>query len=192
MMANYSQAYCVAQGFNVNANIHRRFGYINYLRIGDLELSADIDVEVPVEGVKSKHVGVISDLFWQETAKVQPITIDFRLSVSNQQQLAHYIEQNNFNSDVLIEFASYDYDANAQAFYSSFNTDKETIEGDLEILAADSQLAIYVGKEQETDVQSPVNYFVSLSMVSTAKAQQLISATSARIKRMLPWGVTVA
>ncbi|MGJ3501003.1 hypothetical protein PsalN5692_00427 [Piscirickettsia salmonis] len=93
---------------------------------------------------------------------------------------------------MLVEFASYDYDPNAQAFYSSFNTDKETIEGDLEILAPDSQLAIYVGKEQETDVQSPVNYFVSLSMVPTAKAQQLINATSARIKRVLPWGVTVA
>ncbi|ODN42201.1 hypothetical protein, partial [Piscirickettsia litoralis] len=138
------------------------------------------------------HVGVISDLFWDETEKVKPIDIDFRLSVKNQQQLAQYIQKNNFNSNVLIEFETYDYDPNARAFYSSFNTDKETIEGNLKV-SEDSKgkLSIFVSKEPEDDVQSPVNYFASLSIVSTAKAQQLISATSVTIKEVLPWGMSV-
>ncbi|ODN43338.1 hypothetical protein [Piscirickettsia litoralis] len=191
MTISYSQECSVIQGFNVNPNRHQRFGYIDYLRIGDLEFVPDIHANVPVDGAKSQHVGVISDLFWQDTAKVSPITLDFRLSVSNQQKLMQYTQGNNFNSDVLVEFASYEYDPNAHTFYSSFNTDKETIEGDLEVLAPDSQLAIYVSKDPETDVQSPVNYFAYLSIVPTAKAQQLISATSVTIKEVLPWGVSV-
>ncbi|APS50208.1 hypothetical protein AVI51_04625 [Piscirickettsia salmonis] len=189
-MSDFYKECNVSQGFNINLNIHQCFGYINYLRIGELELTADMNTSTSIEGEKSAHVGVISDLFWSETAKVKPITIDFRLSVSNQQKLAEYIQKNNFNSDVLVEFATYDYDPNAKIFYSSLNTDKETLEGNLEVKER-GKLGVFVAKVPEEDIPSPANYFSTLSIVANAKEQHLISASSASIKTVLPWGVEI-
>lgn len=179
----------VRQGFNFEKDSQEPIGYINFLKIGDMEMAADLDVTDPMNVAKQiKVFGVVSGIHWNG-GYAEPVTFSAQVSVNNKNGLATLLHKSMPNTEVDFQFTIYDYDTDAKKYYQCFHSNAQKLRG--MVLKQGGELAMNVNMGQSSEVVSPKNHTFQLGVMPRDFAQQIHLAFSSSAKLVKAWGVTV-
>jgi hypothetical protein len=174
----------VALGFNFQIARKVRVGYLNYLKIGDNVLKADIAAVDPTNPATSmKVVGILSDLVW-DGGYSDPVHLSGQVLVVNKQLLAMPILMDIPDQKVEFQFTVYDFDSTTKAYYKALYA-SNTLYGVVQRSSGSQNL--FVDRDPSTKVLSPENYAFWLGVSPRAVAQAITSSSVAGEYRM-KWG----
>ncbi len=189
-MAVSSYSCSVGQGFNFQKDEQVLVGHIVYLKIGESELKADLNVTNPEDVSKLvKVVGIVSQMSW-EGGYAEPIQFNCQVSTDNKNTLATLTHKDMSNTEVLFKFAVFDYDPKAKKYFKCFHSGDEQLKGLVQKSGGD--LAMYIDMDQSMEVASPKNYSFSLGIMPQDKNMAIQMAVSTDAKFAKKWGVEVA
>lgn len=176
----------VFQGFNFKAAMQLQTGFIEYLKIGDRVISADLTVRDPENPRQDKRVvGVVSDMAWQG-GYADPLHFACNVSVVSRQVLLELGNTVTDATQVEVAFAIYDYDSTANVYFRTFHANGERLRGT--VWKSGETLAYVVADDQSSEVQSPINYRFGLGILPPAVAQQFFVAAPGTETTILQWG----
>jgi hypothetical protein len=186
-----SQYSCsVRQGFNFEKDAQILVGHIVYLKIGDSELKADLNVTDPEDVSKTiKVVGVTSSIFWQG-GYADPVQFSCQVSTDNKNTMATLQHKSMSNTEVLFKFTTYDYDPKAKKYFKCFHSGDDQLKGLIQ--KSGGELAMQIDMDQSMEVVSPKNYAFSLGVMPQDSQQAIQLAVSTDAKFAKQWGVSVA
>ena len=194
----------VVRGFNLRNDAQAQLCYLTALKVGDIELVADITVQDPDLGRRwgkktfGEHmqvVGVSSYTGW-ETTPTAPVTIVTQVSETARSKLDVLLTKassmpppNLLDAD--FKFDCYNYDFHAQRYYKNFHANDTTLLGSIVAGRTGDALAIHLSTEPGMAVPEPRNYLLSMNIVPRAGAPQqaLHYASSVTDKLVMPWGI---
>ncbi len=180
----------VRQGFNFEKDSQELVGHINYLKIGDTVMDADLNVTNPVDQTKLVKVfGMVSGINWNG-GYAEPVYFSAQVSVPNKNKLATLQHKSMANTEVEVQFTVYDYDPKAKTYYKCFHSDDKKLKG--LVLKSGGELAMNIAMDQSSEVVSPKNFTFSLGVMPQDMAQQIHLAVSKTGKFVKQWGVAVA
>jgi hypothetical protein len=180
----------VSQGFNFQKDAQELVGHINYLKIGDTELAADMGVTDPVDPTRLvKVVAVVSGAFWNG-GYADPLQFISRISTDNKNVVANLMHKSLSNTDVEISFTVYDYDPKEKKYFQCFYSNNVRLKG--LVYKTGGESALQVDMDQSVEVQSPKNYTLSIGIMPQDIAQEIYLAVSTNNKFIKRWGVSVA
>ena len=191
-MAESSFACSVTQGFNFQKDAQCLVGHINALKIGDTDFDKDLDVLDPcqiADGGKVKVVGVVSAMYWGG-GFADSLDFSCQLSTANKQAAALLQHTKLSNTNVEFTYTIYDYDPVSKAFYKVFHSNDTNLKG--LIKKCNGELALAIDMDPSTEVASPLNYNLSLSVMPQEEEQDAHLAVSVDAKFVKKWGVAVA
>jgi hypothetical protein len=179
----------VSQGFNFQKDSQDIVGHINYLKIGDTEMAADLNVTDPMNIANYVKVfGIASGIHWNG-GYAEPVTFGCQVSVENKNKLATLQHKSMANTAVELQFTVYDYDPKAKAYFQCFHSNAVKVKG--LVLKRGGELAMDIAMDQSMEVVSPKNHTFQMSVMPQDKAQEIHLAFSSTDKIVKPWGVTV-
>lgn len=179
----------VSQGFNFQKDSQELIGHINSLKIGDTEMSSDLNVTDPMNIANSiKVFGVASGIHWNG-GYAEPVTFAAQVSVDNKNKLATLRHKSMANTEVEVAFTIYDYDPKAKAYYQCFHSNGVKLKG--LVLKQGGELAMNIAMDQSDEVVSPKNHTFQLGVMPQDTAMEIHLAFSTSDKLVKPWGVTV-
>lgn len=191
MAINTIEQVCdMIQGFNFRKDVQTEVGYITKLKVGGVDLTADITMKDPESNqVDKKVVGVASFLGWSVSA-TDPVQMTLQVSESARNKLDTLTKKDMSNLEVDVSFDCYTYDPSEKKYFKNFHTNEQEIKG--LIFGQGSDLAIRMGLEPNEQVQQPRNYTLNMAIKPQPNAQQLHYASSVSDKLVLQWGVSEA
>lgn len=180
----------VRQGFNFEKDSQELVGFINYLRIGDEDLSSDISVTDPENpsGPQLKVFGVVSSIFWNG-GYADPVQFSAQVTTGNKNAIAYLLHQTMSNTGIEYSFTIYDYDPKAKKYYPCFHSNAVILKG--LVYKSGGEFSMSVNMEQSMEVVSPKNFTFMLGVMPQDSAQQIHIAFSVADKMTKPWGVAV-
>jgi hypothetical protein len=186
--SNYSCS--VRQGFNFAKDEQVLVGHINYLKIGDMELTADMNVTNPTNPVTMvKVVAVVSYVSWSG-GYADPLQFAVQISTDTKNAVANLTHKSLSNTDVEISFSIYDYDPKEKKYFACFHTNNVKLKG--LVYKSGGELALRVDMDQSMEVVSPRNYTLSIGIMPQDISQEIFLAVSVSDKFVKRWGVSVA
>lgn len=167
---------------------HTQVGHIEYLKIGDTVLDADLSVVNPISANQSDVVGILSSIYW-EGGYADPILFSCQVSEASKTKIAAMEPKSLSNTEVELMFSVYAFDPQAKAYYKSFHSDSVKLKG----LVSKSGGKIYmdIATEQSFEVPSPQNYSFNLGVMPQGTSQSIHIAVSITDKIEKKWGVAV-
>jgi hypothetical protein len=188
-MAESSYSCSVTQGFNFEKDSQEIVGHINYLKIGDTEIKADLNVTNPEDISKTvKVVGVASDIYWNG-GYADPVQFGCQVATENKNLLATLTHKSMANTEVLLTFTIYDYDPKEKKFFKCFHTNDEKLE--CLVLKEGGELALRIDADQSMEIVSPKNYSFTLSAMPQDLEMAIHVAVSCEGKFAKKFGVLV-
>lgn len=184
-MAEYSRSCDIHQGFSFQRDQQDTIGYIATMKLGDKELAADLEVNTP-EGKQEKVVAVISGIS-HDVATTNPIGFSGQVSAKNRQDLAQLIYTNPSKIHVEVKFVIWEFDPakDKNTYYKAFHSNNAAVKG--LIRKSGKNLDLCVDHTPNMEVQSPLNYGLSFTMVPTPEKQTLELAVSTDGQISLQW-----
>lgn len=188
-MPSFDRSLNVYQGFNFKKDKQDPVGFVTKLTIGGKEVKADLttckDPTSPSDSIKAV---MVLDSFGWGTGVTDPLNFTGRISVDNKQILASALLGTLTNTEVKMTFVCYEYDPQAKKYFKcSYNNEElEAILG-----KSGSELNIYLSDDPATEVQSPINYGLSLGVTPQEKEQSITLATGDQQNVVKSWGLTV-
>ena len=188
-MAESSYNCSVRQGFNFEKDSQDFVGHINYLKIGDKELKADIGVTDPEDISKTvKVVGVASDIYWAG-GYADPIQFSCQIATDNKNLLATLLHKSLSNTEVLVTFNIYEYDPKAKKFFKCFHTNDVKLK--CLVLKSGGELEMQMDMDQSLEVVSPKNFRFALGAMPQDEDMAIHLAVSCTDKFAKKFGVEV-
>lgn len=179
----------VAQGFNFEKDSQVIVGHLNALKIGDTQLEADIAVTDPTNPAAIvKVVGIISAIRWNGGYS-EPVLFSAQLSMDNKNKLLTLQHKSMANTEVEYQFAIYDYDPKAKAYYRCFHSNDVSLHG--LVLKQGGELAFNMSADPSSEVVSPKNFTLQLGVMPQDTAMEIHLALSTSDKLVKAWGITV-
>lgn len=184
-MADYSRSCDIHQGFSFQRDQQDTIGYINSMKLGDTELAADLEVNTP-EGKQEKVVAVLSGVS-HDVATTNPISFSGQVSVKNRQNIAQLVYTNLSKIHVEIKFVVWEFDPakDKNTYYKAFHSNNAVVKG--LIRKSGKNLDLSIDYTPNMEVQSPLNYGFSFTVVPTPEKQSLELAVSTDGKISLQW-----
>ena len=180
----------VSQGFNFEKDSHYTVGFINSIKIGELELKSDLVVTDPEEIANTYKVfGVLSNIYW-EGGYAEPLLISSQISTENKNMLAVLIHKSMENTEVSISFTVYSYDPKVKKYFKSFHSDGRHLKG--LVHKSGGELDMALDADQGMEVVSPKNYTFIIGIMPQGESQQIHLAVSASDKFVKQWGVSIS
>jgi hypothetical protein len=190
IMAESSYSCSVTQGFNFEKDAQQIVGHINYLKIGDQEIKADINVTNPEDIAKTvKVVGVASDIFWAG-GYADPIQFSCQVATENKNLISTLVHKTMANTEALLTFTIYDYDPMAKKFFKCFHTNDEKL--NCLINKAGGELEMEMATDESMEIVSPKNFQLNLGVMPQAEEMSLHVSVSVDGKFAKKFGVAVA
>jgi hypothetical protein len=190
IMAESSFDCSVTQGFNFEKDSQEIVGHINYLKIGDTEIKADLNVTNPEDVAKTvKVVGVASSLFWNG-GYADPIQFSCQIGTDNKNLLSTLVHKSMANTEVLLTFTIYDYDPKEKKFFKCFHTNDEKLK--CLVQKSGGELVMRMDNEQSMEIVSPKNYQFDLGAMPQDEDMAIQMAVSLTNKFAKKFGVEVA
>jgi len=189
-MAESSFSCSVSQGFNFEKDRQDIVGHINYLKIGDTEIKADLNVTNP-EDISStvKVVGVASSLYWNG-GYADPVQFSCQVGTDNKNLLTTLQHKSLANTEVLLTFTIYEYDPKAKKFFKCFHTGDANLE--CLIYKSGGNLALQIDADQSMEIVSPKNFLFNLGVMPSDIDMAIQMAVSVSDKFAKKFGVEVA
>ncbi|MEE2788032.1 MAG: hypothetical protein VX589_11885 [Myxococcota bacterium] len=176
------------QGFNFRKDVMTQIGMINRLKIGDVELAADITLKDPENNQTDKKVvGVLNYIGWG-AAPTEQVTVAVQVTETAKNKLDGLTKKNMSNIEVDLDFDCYTYDPREKKYFKNFHSNDVDMKG--LIFGEGDDLAIRIHLDQNQMVQAPRNYTLELGVKPQPTAQDLHYASSVNDKLVLQWGVT--
>lgn len=180
----------VSQGFNFQKDAQDIVGHINVLKIGDTELSSDLNVSDPMNAARYVKVfGVASSIHWKG-GYADPVQFSAQVSVDNKNKLATLLHKSMSNTEVVLQFTFYDWDPKTKSYYQAFHTNAMKVKG--LVLKQGGALAMSIDMNQSMEVVSPKNHTFTLGVMPQDTDMQLHLAVSTSDKFVKKWGISVA
>lgn len=177
----------IRQGFNFEKDVQVLVGHLVSIKIGGIELKADLTLTLPTDLKTATVVGPISGISW-EGGYADPIFINCNISTANQVQTLVLKHTNLSKTDVEFAFNIYAFDQVEKKYYLCFHTDTKAMLG--LVLKQGGDLALDIADDPSSEVMSPLNYAFSIGIVPQDKdAQSLLFAVSFDKKFAKVWGV---
>ena len=179
----------VAQGFDLREGAAVQLCYVTSLKIGDVELDADITVKDPEsDGFRSdlQVVGISSFTGWT-TMPTDPVNVVTQVSETAKNRL--YAVRSKPNN-VDFKFACYNYDPAAKRYFKSFHTGDTTMLG--MVAGGEGDLKIHLQLVPSRAVKERRLYELSIGIAprtGEAKQQALRYAESVLDKLVMQWGI---
>lgn len=184
-MADYSRTCDIHQGFSFQHDNQDTIGYITALKVGDKDLDVDMEVNTP-EGKQEKVVSVLSGIS-HEVATTNPISFSGQVSVKNRQALAQMVYSNLAKIKVELKFVVWEFDPakDQNKYFKGLHSNSAAVKG--LIRKSGKALELSVDHSPNSEVQSPLNYGFSITVVPTPEKQSLELAVSVNGKIALTW-----
>lgn len=178
----------VRQGFNYSKLKQVRCGYIQKLKIGDNELKADLSLKNILDPETTiQVVGVLRQTEWERN-KANPLILDFQITATNR-QIVQALMCNMVKTDVVLQFAAFEFDPNAGGYYESFHSDNKEIAGILQQLDG-GHLAIGIQDDPSHEVAIPMNYHMRIGINPKPNEEQFIHLSTGETKKVAKgWGI---
>jgi hypothetical protein len=190
IMAVSSYSCSVTQGFNFEKDAQQIVGHINYLKIGDTEIKADINVTNPEDIAKTvKVVGVASDIFWNG-GYADPIQFSCQVATENKNLISTLVHKTMANTEVNLTFTIYDYDPKEKKFFKCFHTGDEKLE--CLINKAGGELEMEMATDESMEIVSPKNFTFNLGVMPQDLEMAIHIAVSIEGKFAKKFGVAVS
>lgn len=188
-MASSYYSCSIRQAFNFEKDARVLVGHLVSIKIGGIELKADLSLTVPTDLSSATVVGAFSGVSW-EGGYADPVFIHCNISTANQAKALVMKHTNLSKTDVEFAFNVYAFDQVNKVYYLAFHTDAKALKGI--ILKQGGDLALDIADEPASEVPSPLNYGFSIGiMPQTEDAQSLLFAVSNTDKFAKVWGVKV-
>ncbi|MCP3943438.1 MAG: hypothetical protein GY710_18425, partial [Desulfobacteraceae bacterium] len=174
-----SDHYCeVEQGFKLVPDAQVVVGHLTAFTIGEKKIEADLAVGNPedIKGAKIKVVGVMSGFSWGG-GSTDLIDMSCQVSVTNKQDIALLTHSELSDTKVTFQFIIYEYDPVAKKYFQVIHCNETDLNG--LVAKSGSQLALTVDTEKSTEVPSPENYAVRVSIMPEEKSMDVHLAVSA-------------
>ena len=188
-MAEMSKSCDVSQAYNFQKDSQVCIGHINKLKIGDKQFDVDQKVKNPIDQSDMKVMGVLSAVTWNG-GKAEPVEFSAQVSTANKTNLKALVHGTLSKTDVEVVFTTYDYDLKAKVYYKSFHCNDEALKG--LINKTGGALQIQIADNPDSQVVSPANYTLTLSVMPQDLAQALHLGFANDMKTAVEWGVAVA
>ncbi len=190
-MADLSFSCSIDQGFNFHPDAQDYVGHLTTLKIGGVEIKANLEVTNPAEstGDNVPVVGVLSDIFWGG-GFAEGINFSAQVNVNNKTELAKLQHSDLSNTEVTFSFNVYAYDQAAKKFYLAFHSNETDLEGLVE--KHGSELNFNIEMDPSPEVANPLNFTLTLGVMPKELAQEVHVAVSDTDKFVKQWGVTVS
>jgi len=188
-MAESSYSCNVTQGFNFEKDAQTIIGHINYLKVGDKEMKADLSVTNPEDITKEvKIFGVASSIYWKG-GYADPVQFSCQVSVDNKNSIATLLHKSMSNTEVEVQFTIFDYDPKQKKYYQCFHSNAVKLK--CLVLKSGGELAIALDMDQSTEVVSPKNHRFSLGAMPQDIKQEIHLAVSVSDKFVKQFGIEV-
>ena len=185
--AESSYSCSVVQGFNFEKDGQSLVGFINYVKIEDTTLAADLAVTDPENNSNMLKVcGVLSNIYWKG-GYADPVQFSAQVSVDNKNKLATLIHKSLSNTLVEFAFTVYDYDPRVKKYYRCFHTNGYLLDG--LVYKSGGELAIDVDMDQSNEVVSPKNHTFYLGVMPQDCEMEIHLAVSESDKFVKKFGV---
>ena len=169
----------VMQGFNFRKDKMVQIGFVTQLKIGDVDLTADITCKDPENNQSDKKVvGVAAYSGWT-ASPTDAVNLNIQVSET---------AKNMSNVEVDFKFDCYNYDPSEKKYYKNFHTNDTTMKG--LIVSQGDDLAVRIVLQPSTQVQEPRNFTLSMGIKPQPNAQELHYASSVSDKLVMQWGIT--
>ena len=178
----------VVQGFNFRKDKMVQIGFVTQLKIGDVDLTADITCKDPENNQSDKKVVGVSSYTGWTASPTDAINLNLQVSEDAKNKLDVLTKKNMSNVEVELKFDCYYYDPNEKKYFKNFHTNDSTMEG--LIVSQGDDLAIRIVLQPNTVVQEPRNFTLSMGIKPQPKAQELHYASSVSDKLVMQWGIT--
>jgi predicted nuclease of predicted toxin-antitoxin system len=180
----------VTQGFNFRKDVQAQIGFVRSLKIGEVELKADLTLKDPENNqTDTKVVGVAHSIGWS-VSTTDPVFVSLQVGEEAKNKIDTLTKKNMSNIEVEMIFDCYTYDPADKKYFKNFHTKEAALKG--LIFGQGDDLAIQMGLEPAYEVQEPRNYTLNIAIKPQAKAQEIHYASSVTDKLALAWGVTNA
>jgi hypothetical protein len=178
--------YSLVQGFEYLPSRQNPVGYITYLKIGDVEVAADLTVTDPLNPLlpKIKVSGVVSWLTWKGGPN-DPVVFAAQVSKANKDTLTALGKTNLADKPVEFSFALYDNDIKFLMYYKSMSSGTGTLKGTL--FKQGDNLLYLISGDSGVDVTSPENFNFQLGVKAAGGGQKIVTVESFKIVEK-PWG----
>lgn len=188
-MAETNLSCSVEQGFNYQKDAQVLVGHITYLKIGDQELKADLEVTDPENNANLvKVVGVANFVGWNG-GYAEPVQFACQVSNANKVSVATLTHKSLSNTEVLFKFNIYDFDPGEKKYFKCFHSGDVQLKGLVQ--KAGGSLEISIANDQSMEVVSPKNFTLQMGVMPQEVAQSIMMATSVSQKFVKKWGVAV-
>ena len=180
------------QGFNFTQDVQTVVGHLNSIKIGALEFAETFGVADPLDpSATVKVAGVMRSISWGGE-KTSGIEITAQISNDNRKDLQTVLMTGLKDTAVEFVFTVYEYDLGKgdQQYFKCFHANDTALLGS--IMKSGSDLMVYISDEPDYEVQQPLNYTMTITIVPEAQEMDLHYAMSMENKLVCRWGVEEA
>ena len=189
LAASYDRACDVYQGFNFRKDKVTTVGFITKLKVGSVEMKADLSAKDPTDATKElKAVAILSSQSWG-LGVTDGIYTNGQVSETNRQEIQTLLY--NDLSDVAVEYQCtvYEYDPRAKKYFKGFHSEDTDLKGKLE--KQGPEVALDVATAASTEVKYPENYAFFIGLKPQRQEQTITIQVSDRRKVAKQWGMKV-
>jgi len=174
----------VDQGFNFDRGNQDIVCHINSLKIDNNEYASDLSVTDPETGQPVNVFGVGSSMYWNG-GYADPVQFSTQISVANKNQIASLIHRTMSNTEMEVSFTVYQYDPGSGRYFKAFHTDGKKLR--CNVYKSGGELALSIDDEPSFEVQSPLNFALSLgAMPLTEYREQEYIHTASSVSATQP------
>lgn len=189
-MPNFSLSCDVDQGFNFRKDRSTPVGFLVAMTVGGKQLKADLTCKDPMNPKTDlKVVGIISAVNWG-VGITDTMYFAAQISSENRQEVQMLAYLDLASIEVDFKFKVYNYDPQAKKYYQCFHASDAEVKGQLEKRGDD--LNIRVADDPSTEVQSPINYALSVGIKPQPISHGITLATADQKNVIKSWGLPVA
>nr|CRH06364.1 Conserved exported protein of unknown function [Candidatus Magnetococcus massalia] len=184
--ASFDRALDVYQGFNFRKDKTTSVGCITKLKVGTVELKADLHIKNPKNPRQDgRCVAILSSQSWGLGAN-DAIYTNGQVSETNRQEIQTMLY--NDLSGVSVEYQAYlfEYDPRTKKYFTSFHSEGQDLCGMLE--KQGPNIALDVATRASTEVEYPENYAFFIGIKPIRSTQHITLQASETKKMAKQWG----
>lgn len=184
--ARYAKTLDVVQGFNFRADKTTAVGCVTQLTIGSTALKADLVTKDPTNPSSSiACVAVMGSITWN-TGAGDVFDLQGQVSADNRQAIVTYLLTTP-NLSTTFQLKVYEYDATSKKYFAAIYGNDGVEKGTIPKTGSTPKLS--VASTPSTQVQSPANYALNISIAPQPIAQSFSVASTPTNVVTMAWGV---